>query len=1203
MSASSRVGSSRVAVGLWSLSTLLVLGCGAREGDATAERADDLRHHPHRGTCPGGGAPTLRASSIGLVASVDAEHECHHEASEHADARCLTEPISFVVPPSLEVTRGDAGRGRATLTFRDAATGRLRECEYRGTARRHTPSLRYELTRCDHGARPGATERGDYFRLEVESANPRVGNTEVRVQLGTPDPSIPTEISSADPNLSGARLVVPEGAATPFEHFGLVVEEGSSPGLHLSTGARLTTAIGYGVHVRALERGDGGPLAPSPSGPHFVLTMPYDPAALAATGRTTSDLVVLEVSSVLPWAVPEVLAVRRDLTIDPSAHTVTLQVERAVGFISAAVGGSQRIPYQGGPVMRGHVNVHFLYYGTFTSYQRTVLMDLVRGLSATPWLHILDSYNEPNGQPTTDVVMGQTYDVPSPNLAPADDMGAWVGDAVQAAIDRRQLPDDTNAIYFVVAGNDVTIPQGSPKKNCGWHSLIPSLFTSGRKFGLIKNPNGTPICFAPINVGTTSPNREPSVDSMASIVAHELVETLSDPDASSGWIDSATGVENGDNCAWQWGDTYTAFTVPGPPPRNVQANVHVGIRDYAVQQNWVNIGAGYGYCALRIENDAASVTSFATSLPDPPAGSAYRPMILGATYNAFVLMQNTGDTTWRDDGATGEQYSLGSQSPQDNDFFGVGGRVSTAPRTAPGAGHLYQFSFAPVAMTPGLDYTFQWRMVREAVRWFGESTPAILVRALPNEAALVGSSVPSPVSDDPLTLTVTFRNTSGAAWRYRDGYSVAVDAAGFIGSNRIDLAFVESIEPGETKTFAVTLTAPTAPGDYPVRLQLQQRGVGLFGEVLQGVVHVRPSHRAVFVSQTVPTRYELLSTTEVRATFRNVGTGTWNAGFHLVTGGFFGLSWDPLTEAVAPGATHEFIGRVSASDPGIPLPITTLLRLWLVDDAGKLLAQGDEVLVQIFPATEILARCAGLNLPAQLAPGSTFHVEQTMQNVGGNTWTTAYRLESTPPGDTTWGVQSVPLTQAVGPGESFTFGFDVVAPLNAGSYTYAFIMSQSADPQSYFFDACVRDVEVRAPDCSTTPCGAEFVPPAGNVPNYLWCSSFPLSGAPNQPGTYTVRNTGSVAWGEGTGLRIFARETTTYDGSAVRVYVVDTLRLGAGEQVTPGTSKTFSFCPAALPADARWYMNYQVFARPITGETLFGPESAGTITWIGTKGG
>ena len=43
---------------------------------------------------------------------------------------------------------------------------------------------------------------------------------------------------------------------------------------------------------------------------------------------------------------------------------------------------------------------------------------------------------------------------------------------------------------------------------------------------------------------------------MASILAHELEESVTDPDLNA-WYDSRGG-ENADKCAWTFGTTYTA---------------------------------------------------------------------------------------------------------------------------------------------------------------------------------------------------------------------------------------------------------------------------------------------------------------------------------------------------------------------------------------------------------------------------------------------------------------------------------------------------------------------------------------------------------------------------------------------------------------------------------------------------------------------
>jgi len=72
---------------------------------------------------------------------------------------------------------------------------------------------------------------------------------------------------------------------------------------------------------------------------------------------------------------------------------------------------------------------------------------------------------------------------------------------------------------------------------------------------------------------------------MASIIAHELEEAVTDPDLNA-WYDRR-GAENADKCAWTFGSEY--------PASGALANMKLGTRDYLIQQNWVN--ASGGFCA------------------------------------------------------------------------------------------------------------------------------------------------------------------------------------------------------------------------------------------------------------------------------------------------------------------------------------------------------------------------------------------------------------------------------------------------------------------------------------------------------------------------------------------------------------------------------------------------------------------------------
>jgi hypothetical protein len=75
---------------------------------------------------------------------------------------------------------------------------------------------------------------------------------------------------------------------------------------------------------------------------------------------------------------------------------------------------------------------------------------------------------------------------------------------------------------------------------------------------------------------------------MVSLIASELFNIVTDPQGTA-WYDRL-GLEGADKCAWTYGTTYLAAN--GRP-----ANVHLGQRDYLLQQLWVP-GKNGGACGL-----------------------------------------------------------------------------------------------------------------------------------------------------------------------------------------------------------------------------------------------------------------------------------------------------------------------------------------------------------------------------------------------------------------------------------------------------------------------------------------------------------------------------------------------------------------------------------------------------------------------------
>ena len=142
----------------------------------------------------------------------------------------------------------------------------------------------------------------------------------------------------------------------------------------------------------------------------------------------------------------------------------------------------------------------------------------------------------------------------------------------------------------------------------------------------------------------------------------------------------------------------------------------------------------------------------------------------GKSYDIAVTVQNTGTTTWSE----GTLHRLGSVNPYDNQTWGVG-RVGLA--TPVGPGQQYTFSFPVTAPAAG-SYAMQWRMVQDAVEWFG---------GISSNAVEVGQAVIGDVTyihTDGLGSPVARTNATGAVisrTRYEPYGYVAAGATPTIG--------------------------------------------------------------------------------------------------------------------------------------------------------------------------------------------------------------------------------------------------------------------------------------------------------------------------------------------------------------------------------------------------------------------------------------
>jgi len=245
---------------------------------------------------------------------------------------------------------------------------------------------------------------------------------------------------------------------------------------------------------------------------------------------------------------------------------------------------SNGINYHGGPVMLGRTNIYYIWYGDWsTNSAVSILGDLAASLGGSPYYNINTTYYDGNNNKVSNAVAAPS------SVADNYSYGKALSDSdvlnvVSDAISSNSLPKDPNGVYVVLTSADVNETSGFCTQYCGWHGHA-SILNMDTKFAFVGNAERCPsACSAQT---ASSPNDNIGADAMASVIAHEVDEMVTDPDLNA-WYDRR-GRENADKCAWKFGSVYTAVN-------GSYANMKLGGRDYLIQQNWVN--ANGGGCAL-----------------------------------------------------------------------------------------------------------------------------------------------------------------------------------------------------------------------------------------------------------------------------------------------------------------------------------------------------------------------------------------------------------------------------------------------------------------------------------------------------------------------------------------------------------------------------------------------------------------------------
>jgi hypothetical protein len=236
------------------------------------------------------------------------------------------------------------------------------------------------------------------------------------------------------------------------------------------------------------------------------------------------------------------------------------------------------ITYHGGPIM-ATPNVYLIWYGNWnqangsdTPAGQTIVNDFLFGLSASPYYMTNASYPGVSGSFS---VKGSSTDNYSQGSNLTDRRIATV---VSGAINSGKLPKDGNGIYFVLASSDVAETSGFCTRYCGWHTY-GTLSGTNIKYSFVGNANR---CLSACSIQTNSPNGNPGVDGMVSVIAHELEETNTDPNLNA-WYD-ANGAEDADKCAWTFGQSLSQTTSGAYFNMSLPASSGIGSRNFLIQR-------------------------------------------------------------------------------------------------------------------------------------------------------------------------------------------------------------------------------------------------------------------------------------------------------------------------------------------------------------------------------------------------------------------------------------------------------------------------------------------------------------------------------------------------------------------------------------------------------------------------------------------
>ncbi len=217
--------------------------------------------------------------------------------------------------------------------------------------------------------------------------------------------------------------------------------------------------------------------------------------------------------------------------------------------------GSQRttqstnnLNYGGGPVQTSP-RLYVVFWGSAwngsgdPNGEKNQLINFYNAMAGRHWLNTVTQYTNGSGQHVGNpnpILEGTWVDTGS--TPPTHPTQTQMGNEAARAASHFGVYGLSSGSYVVAMPHGIS-PSGFGTQYCAYHSTASA---SGTTIAWTNLPY---MSDAGASCGAGSVNSPGTLDGVTIVSGHEQAETMTDPNASSGWIDSS-GEEIGDKCAW-----------------------------------------------------------------------------------------------------------------------------------------------------------------------------------------------------------------------------------------------------------------------------------------------------------------------------------------------------------------------------------------------------------------------------------------------------------------------------------------------------------------------------------------------------------------------------------------------------------------------------------------------------------------------------